>query len=264
MYLDVHGSAVPIQVSNESSFESPHTGSSLRRLDIRAVVQGREANDVFVAWLDRARAGAFLPVTEDDGTVSQWMLRTNSWSHREGTRMYHHTLQIEEVEDLHLDHLRLGELDIQPYHYEEKFRQDSLTASAKVLLTERQTAELRSMIETGAYFPVVRYGISEEPLEMRFGMCYWSELEEGVKYDLYLVARAGEETTRPIPSAFAWARTLRTHVAQREAMIDALLDCLLDKAILTQEDVDQIHAEALERREAARHGLDKVDDIDDL
>jgi hypothetical protein len=98
---------------------------------------------------------------------------------------------------------------------------------------------------------------------MRFGICYWSKHDEDIKYDLLLVDRKYDETTSPF-NAFRWMEGMRTQVVENKGNLNALLDILLDKGVLTTADIEHIHADTIERRWDTLHEFFRVEDIDNL
>ena len=263
MYLDISGFKVEAGIRKESSFSSKHTGSSLRRLEVQTIISGQHRNEEFLSLIGEAKTEGVTSVDDEGKVISKWRIENTSWSYTQGTPIYRHTLEIEEVEELNLDHLVVGGLTIQPYEYEEEFDQDVLIIKAKVLLSEAQHVELKPMIESRDYFQVVRHGINEQPGEMRFGICCWSKHDEGIKLDLLLVDRQFDETPRPLGMSW-WLEPIRNQVVENKGSIDALLNMLLDRGVLTTADIEHIHADAIERRWDTLHEFFRVEEIDEL
>jgi hypothetical protein len=264
MHLDFSGSIVHVEVMDESTFPSRHTGAVLKRLRVQTAIGGQHNNEQFLSLINEAKTEGVTSVDKDGDVTGKWKIGNTSWTYTQGTPTYYHTLEIEEVEELNLDYLVLGDLTIEPHAYEERFYMDHLTIDAKALLTEDQDVALRPLLEGRDYFQVVRYGINEQPIEMRFGMCYWSKHDEGIKHQLHLVAEEAEGTQGPSRQAFLWLRSVRDRAAENKGSIDALLDTLADKDVLTTEEVEQIRTDAIERHQDIVHEFFRVEDVDDL
>jgi hypothetical protein len=264
MHLNFSGTKVPVEVKTESSFSSKHTGSSLRRLQVETTIRGQNSNEMFLSLIAKAKTEGVTFVDEDGNPIGKWKIGNTSWSHTDGTRIYYHTLDIEEIEELSLDRLVVGELTIHPYAYEERFEQDTLRIEAKALLSEAQYAELKSMLQSSDYFQVVRHGINEQPVEMQFTLGYWSKHDEGIKHELNLYEKKVDERPDRLRAAFQWIRSMSNQVAENKVCIDALLSTLADKGVLTTEEIEQIHADAIERRWDAKDEFFRVEDLDDL
>lgn len=100
-------------------------------------------------------------------------------------------------QDTRLERLVVDGLDYYPYSYTEEFRDGSLGIEAFVDVDERASDSLFALMSKNAreghYFPVSRVGISDEPLEMRFGVSLWSQHDGRVKHKLFLVDKAWDE-----------------------------------------------------------------------
>jgi hypothetical protein len=128
MYLDFSGFKVEARVRKESSFSSKHTGSSLRRLEVQTVVRGEHRNEEFLSLIGESKAEGVTSVDDEGKAISKWRIGNTSWSYTQGTPIYRHSLEIEEIEELNLDYLVVGGLTIHPYEYEEELS-DMLSTS---------------------------------------------------------------------------------------------------------------------------------------
>ncbi|MBD3256769.1 MAG: hypothetical protein GF383_16870 [Candidatus Lokiarchaeota archaeon] len=264
MYLDFSGSTVQVSVISESSFTSSHTGSPLRRLEVKAVLRSQLENENFLSLLEEARAEGASSVDEEGNIICRWRIENNSWHHTQGTSVYHHSLEIEEIEELELDYLVVGEMTLRPYAYQERFDEGYLIIEASVLLSDDENEELAVLLEESDYLQVFRYGINEQPVEMRFGLCYWSEHEHGTKHLLTLVGKEADEEPNPLKKAFMWVESTRKQTAKNKATIEALLSALTLRGVLGTEEIEQVRTEALESSWGMEHELYRVEDVDDL
>lgn len=264
MYLDMGGSKARVQIVEDASFSSKHTGASLKRRKVETAIKGQQNNQEFLASINQARTEGITSIDDDGNVVGIWKLANNSWRYTEGSPIYYHTLEIEETEELKIDRLVLGEITVRPYAYEESFSDDTLTVEAKALLTEDQRAELRALLKEADYFPVVRYGINDEPMEMRFGPTYWSEHDEGIKHELLLFEKKADEASPRLASVFRWMIPMRHQVAENAETAELLLSALVNKGVLTEEEVEKIRADTAERRWNSQYKFYQVEDVDSL
>jgi hypothetical protein len=262
MLLDLNGSKVHVDIIEENSFVSKHTGASLSILKVGATIRGETANDEFLSLIKRAKDDIVVSVDENGKVQKQWKIGNTSWSYRQGSPIYQHTLELTEVEKLNLSALKLGDMTVHPYEYEETFGEEALTIEAKVSLPEAQHLQIKALQKSDDYFSVVRYGINDVPRQMRFGLCYWSQHNNEYKHQLVLVEESKEPNT--LASAFRWIRPLRKLVADNTAVIESLLATLHNKNILTEEEVNNIRKDITDRSWDIWYGFFRVENIDKM
>ena len=219
---------------------SRHTGASLSRLIVSTVASGRVANDSLLQLLDRAKADGVVSIPEADAPPKQWKIGEHSWSHSDGESVYSHTLELTEAEVLRPTSISIEDLSIQPYGYEERFDDDRLVIEAKIAVSEQQHLQLKELLLRPDTFSVTRHGVSEKPVEMRFGLCYWSQSGTVYKHSLVLVDMTLPDKRRGLANAFQWTVTLRGRSVHSAAVLESLLDSLVRKGILTNDEV-QLH-----------------------
>jgi hypothetical protein len=264
MLLDFNGSKIRVNVDEENSLVSKHTGALLGNLKVSTTIRGRSANDEFLSRLNQVKTDGVTSISEEGEVQKQWKIGNTSWNYREGSPIYQHTLELTEIEKLNLTSLTLGEITVQPYKYEETFDDDILRIQARVALLESQHLQVKAMQKDNNYFPVIRHGISEEPKQMRFGLCYWSQHNTEYKYELVLMEEGEETKSNRLASAFSWMRTLRNQVADNTAVIDSLLDTLSNKNVLTEDEVVAIRNNIAERSWDVWYGFFRVENVDEL
>jgi len=264
MLLDFNGTKVNVNISEEKSVVSEHTGASLSALEVRTTARGQTANDGFLSLINQAKVDGVTSVDENGTVQKRWKIGNSSWSYREGEPIYRHTLELVEVEELNLSSLTLGNMTVQPYEYEESFKDGALSIEAKAVLTESQHAQLKAMQKSRDLFPVIRHGINEAPRQMRFGLCYWSQQNAEYKHQLFLVEESEEKKPDRLASAFQWMRPLRNQVADNTATIDSLLTTLINKNILTEDEVANIRKEVSEHSWDVWYEFFRVEDVDEL
>lgn len=264
MLLRFRDFEVPVQITNRASVTSKHSSASLERLIVQAVVIGEDENERLLSLIAEARTEGVASVDETGSIIMRWKVSSNSWHYSEGDPTRVHDLEIEEMENLQVQRLTLGDLAIEPYSYEERFVDDTLAISARALLSEAQHAEMKDLWQSTDVFPVIRYGIDDEPRQMRFGMCYWSRHDDGIKIDLQLAEKTAQDPPSRIASAFAWMKPLIGQVAENNGLIDALLEVLIEEGVLTGEQVSKTRGKALEGLWDRRYELFRIEDIDDL
>ncbi|HET7322475.1 MAG TPA: hypothetical protein VFI96_08285 [Longimicrobiaceae bacterium] len=284
--------AAPVLIRKRTAERSPHTGRELVQLHgwitTDDAAQHSTLNDILAGVDDRS-------VTATDGAgefAGKWCVSWNSYAESGGVHTY--TVLLREAEDLSLDALLLGGLELHPYEYREAVVEGGLTISAKVLGSEADVRTLRALFTGQESFPVVRRGIQDEPREMRLGVAEWSPFEDGVKYRLVMVdaglneemrlelARIEEENTRAAlgyyenfverhldeegERALAHLGRENSRAAQGFYMnfAEQLVQLLIGKGLLTREEVEAARDAAIARPVVAHRDFWHVPDIDSL
>src|SRR5439155_19054522 len=114
-----------------------------------------------------------------------------------------------------------------PYAYREQMDGDAVVIHARFRLQGEQADALRGLIVgEERYLPVVRKGITDEPMMMRFGRTIWSEKDGNVSQEVVLVEKSYDD--KPRPALFEPEMTnVRNNVAILLNEIDGLADLLL-------------------------------------
>ena len=266
LYLDFEGIEMLVDLENESTFSSKHTGAELKRIEVNVVAQNRQEHERLLEIIQRARKDGINSTNGQGNVLNKWKVRNTSSSYTAGgpDSRYYHSLELEEMEDRRLDSLFVGGLSFQPYSYDEKFDGDALIIKAKVLLSETQYVELKQLVQGELYFPVVRQGISDEPREMRFGGTRWSKHEHGTKHELLLVEKSYDEAEGRSSGLFEPEMTHMQHmIAGHVEILEELFTTLINKGIFGAEEADDIRARAAERVWDRKRELFRVEDIDE-
>ena len=265
IYLDFAGKEVPANLKDESTFRSKHTGAELKSIKVDIVAEDQEAHERLLKSIERAKKVG-INSTDGKGTVlNRWKVKNTSYSYTTGVpgSKYYHSLELEEMEELKVSSLALGGLSLQPYSYEEKFDGDALIIKARVLLSEKQYAELKELMKGERYFPVIRHGISDEPREMRFGTMRWSKHEDSIKHELLLVERSYDEAKERFSGLFEPEMSRMQHmIADHVEILEELFTTLINKGLLEVEEASDIRARAAQRIWERKKELYRVDDID--
>jgi hypothetical protein len=166
------------------------------------------------------------------------------------------------MEDLMPTRLHISDLSVEPYTYEEEFEGHALIITARVALSDEDGRRLKDLIAGRNYYPVVREGVNDEVREMRFGQVPWSQHGDTTKYLLTLVERPFDDEG-PQPSlGEPQASNVERALASCVGIVDALLDTLVTRGILTGEERNEIRSKADTQTFEHRFGFSRVDDID--
>ena len=269
MNLDLNGLESRQKVTSRSKFTSQSTGSELDRLTVDIVVSGDKSNDKLLDIITKGREKGLNSIDKQRNLEKQWKIVNDSWSYgitdKETAAItdYSHTLELEEMEVLKLETLKIGDLKLQPYVYSEKFVDKYLIIDpASVMVTRDVAAQLEGMILKDAYYPVVRTGINPEPREMRFGKVLWSEQENNIKFKLILVEKGYDELVKFPALNEPELSNLMQIVAENSEKLKELLTVLNRKGVLDSKDVEVINSKSKANAWKTRRLFTGVNDID--
>jgi hypothetical protein len=268
MYIDFSGKELAVDLEEESTFISKHTGVELKRVRLGLIAHTPRAHGKLLVSIKHAEREG---INSTDGTgkvTGRWKIADSSFFvlGSENNLEHYHVIEIEETEDLKVEGLMLNGLLLIPYFYEEEFDCDDLNIKARVMVTPEQDAQLRKMIKTPDYISVVRAGLCDDPREMRFSKTIlWSEHCEGIKYELILVDRSYDERDRPLARLFQpqMSRMQEMMAAQAE-MIEEMIAIIHKKGLLNAEEIEHMRSEAEAKASDRAREFFRVEDIDEF
>ncbi|WP_329304545.1 hypothetical protein [Streptomyces anulatus] len=226
---------------------SPHTGRQLRRVELELRVPS-DLQDGLESELKAAAAPAGQPL---QGEGASWLVGNHSFSYTDNARprVYTHRVELQEVEELKASAVEVAGLTLVPVKYNEDFTEGILLVTLITEVSGEEGERLEELLVTAGdnYVDVVRRGVSESQLRMRFGRCLWQQGEGDTRlHNLALVADEGQ----PDPLGYVGinqpqlSRTLEKTVATSKAL-DLLVEQLHSQGILTEEVAASIKAAAL-------------------
>jgi hypothetical protein len=265
IFLELGDEKIPARVLEESSLDSKHTGCKLKQLEVEIVAKSKLMNDQLLAVIETGKQIGINSTAGNGNVIGKWKLTNNSYSYSTGTgdSNYYHTIRLEEKEDIKVTNLIVNKVELQPYSYNEEFDDDALIINAKVLLSEQQTKTLHKLMNGGLYFPVIRKGVSDTPLQMRFGQVLWSNCDGGTKQKLMLVEEKYDEKNKKIGLFEPQMTNMQTMLAENIELVAALSNMLVEKNILNMEDINKIREKAKAKIQDRENYFYEVKDIDE-
>jgi hypothetical protein len=164
--------------------------------------------------------------------------------------------------------LRFGGLSFEPYSYQEN-SEDGLLITAKTVIDEGQQEELFALHRAQEFMPVIRDGVSPEPLSMRLGRCLWSNHGDRIKQEINLVDQEWDRQAEPFgldPRREPFESRVMDLLAEKSEQLDALVRALVELGIVTSERAQQIldvSDDSLWRRKSVFHRVDDLDSFRD-
>jgi len=220
--IELLGSDHDVELEELDSGFSPHTGRELRRVQVSLQVAA-EKSEIVNDELSAARE----PDHALSADGSRWTVHDSSYSYQDGSPSHNYRAELHEVEEpAKAERVEMLGLSLVPSRYKEEADEDdgTLVISFLVAVKAGDDAVLESAIQhhrqSGAYFDVVRVGVSEEPLQVRFGRCLWRREEDGRLHLLRLVGDS-QVTDKDVGP---WARLHQPQLRRSQKKIAALED----------------------------------------
>lgn len=272
MRLVFDGFEVPVNPRGpREEYTSLHSGRNLAKLSGNAVFR---SEDNYQDFLDAVRAvnEAYetVPAVDENGdSLGDWIVKIGMRRSQEagGSELHKVELSLYESEALDPDSVVLddGRFELTPDEYGEYIvGEDELHVQMIVTLDEENAQELREYILESGYFPVQRLGLSEEPVEMRFGRTLWTRQDDQIRFGLPLVdKKMDEDEIRGSPAQPVEFRA-RADQAFAEEVLRGLLTSLVEKGVLSEEDRERINEEAEEKMGTREYDYHRVPDIEEF
>jgi hypothetical protein len=264
MKLHVGSYRIPITIEGRSSVVSKHTGKQLQLLSIRFQILGENENDEFLDIIKNEKKAQLVANEHTEPSSNLWVIKNNSYSYvsNQHPLRYTHNLELVEFEELKIDKLMLDDLLINPYFYDEELSGEDLILEVKTILNDKENLKLNELMKGKTYFPVQRIGISDQPLEMRFGQCLWSKNEDGFKHHLRIVQKTYDREGIQRGLCQPQTSNMESMLAENYVLLEQLLMLLQQKGLVASDEIQQIKKSAKEKNWETRREFDRVEDID--
>lgn len=173
-------------------------------------------------------------------------------------------------DDVQHKRLNIAGIDVETYSYEASKSQTGTLITIHIALTRDAATRLRGFIlskmntdRAGHYFLVMVDG-DPQPLEMRFGIIFWSQHDTVIKYELNLVEKSKDVP----PYSFIEYENIGNRrrdnmVAETNAALTALMSLLVEKDILKQEDCMSVLRIGKEQTPSLLFQFREVVDVDE-
>lgn len=262
--IDATGT-VNAAIIDEQRETSPHTGRPLRRME----VQFRTGSEQERAHVSSALSGGKVTGTSDDG--ASFKVASHSHSYQQGSDVTTFTVTVEELENLSCDAVVLDEaLELVPERYAEQHRDGAIVVELTTTTFGADTDAFESLLlddEPPHYFQVVRRGLSETPLRMRFGRCLYRDNDDGSRQHKVVLAQdAYDDRDEPPFRGFNHPEMARIEdaVVTLQQTVDHLLGLLVGNGVVSAADATAIRKGSQEVTPRARRQFDRTQHDDDF
>lgn len=249
MFFIIGGHEIKVEVEKSQKFRSKHSGKTLEKLKIHFQVynQRKVPKTIF---------------SKEDNR--KWTVKNSSYYYTEGNPVIRYIFEIEEVEELNIICLKLNNLNIEPYNYYEEIdasKGDSLIIKARTEINFDSWEKIQEIYNQNEYFSVVREGISDEKMNMRFERVIWSKEQNSIKCALLLYENVYDEFKihSPIKPEI---ESLKKYLIKNENIIEFLIELLYEKDLLTNEDMENILLQGDKTMNTIKFG--EVENIDEF
>jgi hypothetical protein len=253
-----------VKPTDEELFTSPFTGHQLKRFQVSLTVREQELS-IFEDELDYVKVYGITEIDGDGTEIRIYNIRNTSYSYSNNSdgRMY--TFELSEEENVKIDKLLIEDIELTPYEYEETLSDGAIIIHAKIKVTKDIADCIEGFNENeGKYFTVIRVGINENPIKMRFGVNIWSEHEEGfVKYRLVIVEdKYDNEDDVRRPLNYPVTQNIQSMTLYHKSYIELLADLLVDNGLLSKEEIERLKEKAREEKNKNIRYIYQVNDVD--
>jgi hypothetical protein len=245
-------------VLSQSTATSQHTGREITELEVqfKAHERGKKAVE------DALAIGVGTVLAEGDSSSEFAVtLYQKQHSFTIGEPIQTYTWSLRQREKLMTESLKLGDMAVHPYRYMETISQDALVLTIRATVDATTLQTLRAL---PLYFPVVREGISDEPRSMRFGAVIWSSADEQeFKIQATIVEEKYDAKGNQHSFLEPMLGNLMKSVSSTNARFKTLVQILLSKGLITEEEkanIVEVSDEELRRR---NYEFDRVVDVDE-
>ena len=160
--------------------------------------------------------------------------------------------------------VEFGGLALRPRDYREQTEDGALIVSFVATLTADETATLRTLQVEREYWPVVRRGVSDEPVRMRLGTGLWQRRDDGgTEHQVTLVEDVWDANIESLahigePQSGNLIRVVSSLCGQ----FDELLRILEDRELLDAQGVQTIRQAGSEATGTRGHVFLEVEDLE--
>ncbi|MEF3225907.1 hypothetical protein LJA00_08525 [Campylobacter jejuni] len=233
-----------VEIVSSEIFTSPYTGNKLNKYEITFIINGTNNNNDLIGLKRKVNEGEFNLIFDN----KSYNIDDSSYRYRDAFDQddieYHHTWYISEKENLNIEEIIINNLTIKPYSYEEEIDYDALIITFKAEVNSLKFNELKQLrVEDNEYLKVIRKGIKNEAIDMRFGQILWSHNSEEdiIKFRCTLVEKIYDDNKDGGYSLFVpEMNNMQDIIGKNAEILSTLIDVLKTKNVLSTEEINKI------------------------
>lgn len=149
---------------------SHHTGKQIRK----GIIKLWFYNEGDYIFFNKFLANEKEIILCNENIQTAWIKGNNSSNFTVGKNNYSYSIEVEEKEVLNIENLEIDNEEFSVENYFERVSNNSIIIEAIIKLKGQDSIEKfrKNMLENKPYFDVIRHGIEEKTLKMRFGKIY--------------------------------------------------------------------------------------------
>lgn len=224
-----------IVVLEEKEVFSRLTNEKLKYYTVKIEIEP-ETTDFFENYFGIIQEGEIIVEDSHGEGTFRSIIKARSFAIEGNPRQY--TLEMVECEHLKISTVDIAGIVVEPYDVRHEVSDDAVVINMKseVSLVDFERINALNFREGQDYFDVVRVGIDDVPLKMRFGHNVWSRDNDIIKMGIVLVEDVYDKGEEKFSSAFGepeLSMAIR-YIKQLRAMNERLLDILEQKGIISK------------------------------
>ena len=228
-----------VEIIEKQKTRSPHTGNELKILHCRLAINGEYNKEAFLKLIEENKDRGLTALDEKGNKTEDYIIGNTSYSHKSGEEYYSFEIELKEKESLNIKELIIESKKYIPYAYKERFDDGALIIEAKVELNKEETKTLKNSTKDKNYFSVIRKGINDDKISMRFGLCFWSESKGTIKHSLYLIQDIYDEKQEKSKNPFVIFEYNTANISYKIIKkLEETVNLLVDKSIINR---DELH-----------------------
>ena len=245
--FDVNGVRISCAVDKLDALSSVHTGNRLLCGEGRISVPEREMNEV-LSFIETSNARPAVGLRRSTRSSAKWRLVRGNYSCGTGTANI--AVKLSEFESLMTDSLSIDSTRYDVLAYKEEPDGPGIAIRAILQFPTAGADTLHRFHADNEYHDVIRHGISDHGVRMRFGLApLWSQHEGFVKYSISLFDERSDRhrsEDRPIQIPLFHRETaVAGNVAYRAELLESLMRALVDKDVLTADEIEAMRQAAM-------------------
>lgn len=267
MKVTIGSKELEVEVLETKTFKSPYTNNTLYKYEISFIVKGTQNNTNLLELKNKVNQGHSDLIIEGQN----FEIDDSSYSYRDMFNdeniEYHHTWMLSQIESKTINNLIISGVNISPYFYEEEIDHESLIIFFNSEVSYELFEELNKikLEKNNEYFSVVREGINDTVVEMRFGQIIWSHdsTTDKVKFKATLVEKSYDKNSDNSFSLFdPEFYNMQDSIAENKETLYNLINILLEKDIISNAELEELKNISEERLYKRKLDFYKVKDLD--
>lgn len=224
-----------ISILEEREVFSKLTNEKLKYYMVKVEVSS-DISECFESFYGILQNGEVVVIDPSGERVFRSMIKFKSFAMIGEPKQY--TLEMVECEHLMISTVNIDGVIVEPYDVKHELSDDAVIINMKAEVSPDIFERINALNfrEGQDYFDVIRTGIDDEPLKMRFGHNVWSRKNDVIKMGIVLVEDVYDEGTDMANSGFGEPELSMAikYIKSLKAMNERLLNILEQKEIISE------------------------------